>query len=421
MAEIPVFYENSPINSAHGLYVFDEVCLPETEEELLRIIDALETGESKREYVRTRTTLHFGHVFNPATLKVDLNDHTVEIPPEIKSRIDLVFEEVTLEDLDQKLSDFPYDQITINRYEGGVKNGIGSHVDTHSAFTDRIISLSLGAPTVMRFELEKITDSNLHHLRNVDEIESLPQRVDIWIKPRSLIVMTGQARYLYKHKIPVRKTDPNPDGEIVRRSTRTSITIRQVRLDGICECDYPIICDYQNPSSLVLPDRVELKNDKVESDERSSVNPVLRPQIDTVLMEEPKIVTYDSFDLDRLCFDRPQTKDGTAYLNVNYTMKTGVVPDLENNGFRTVRVAAPLSISTPITIPSRTRTCQLETDKTSDRTRFKLVPDESADEFASFLTRLDNAINTHSATFLRMKAKVQYESGSDSSSDSDAV
>jgi alkylated DNA repair dioxygenase AlkB len=256
MAVTPVHYAESPVNATHGLYIFNDVCTPETEAELLRIVDELETGDSKREYVKTRTTLHFGHVFNPATLKVDPNDPTVEIPLEIRSRIDQIFEGVALENSDERMSDFPYDQITINRYMGGTKCGIGSHVDTHSTFTDKIISLSLGAPTVMRFELDDITDSNESHIPDIEEYRALPQTVDIWVESRSLIVMSGMSRYLYKHKIPVRKTDLTPDEEVVRRSTRTSITIRQVRFDGICECDYPLMCDYQNPESLVLPDRV---------------------------------------------------------------------------------------------------------------------------------------------------------------------
>lgn len=257
MAIIPVHYVDSPIGATHGLYIFDDICTPETEVELLRIIDNLETGDSKREYVNTRITLHFGYVFNPATLKVDPTDPTIEIPSDIRHHIDQIFKEITLGDSGEKMSDFPYDQITINKYKGESKSGIGSHVDTHSAFTDKIVSLSLGAPTVMRFELEDITDSNREYIPDIEAYRSLPQSVDIWVDPRSLIVMSGMSRYLYKHKIPVRKTDLNPNGEVVKRSTRTSITIRQVILDGKCECDYPSMCDYQNFASLVLPDRVK--------------------------------------------------------------------------------------------------------------------------------------------------------------------
>jgi alkylated DNA repair dioxygenase AlkB len=261
MSVTPVRYTDSPIGTSHGLYVFNDVCTPELELELLKIVDELESGDSKREYVRTRTTLHFGHVFNPTTLKVDPNDSTIPIPSEIKQKIAHIFKMIVLKETCEKLEDFPYDQITINRYVCQTRSGIGSHVDTHSVFTNKIISLSLGAPTVMRFELEEDTDTNRHHIRNIENFRLLPRSIDLWVEPRSLIVMSGMSRYLYKHKIPVRKTDPTPEGVTVERNTRTSITIRQVRLDGICDCDYPLMCDYQNPQSLVLPDRVKSKTD----------------------------------------------------------------------------------------------------------------------------------------------------------------
>ena len=68
--------------------------------------------------------------------------------------------------------------------------------------------------------------------------------------------MSGITRYLYKHKIVFRKTDLNPDSIIVRRDVRTSITIRKINSSRICDCDYPIVCDTQNPKSLILPTRL---------------------------------------------------------------------------------------------------------------------------------------------------------------------
>jgi alkylated DNA repair dioxygenase AlkB len=44
---------------------------------------------------------------------------------------------------------FQPDQCTVNKYNAG--HGIPPHIDTHSAFTHLIVSLSLGATTVMDF------------------------------------------------------------------------------------------------------------------------------------------------------------------------------------------------------------------------------------------------------------------------------
>jgi hypothetical protein len=66
--------------------------------------------------------------------------------------------------------------------------------------------------------------------------------------------MTGEARYLYKHKIPTRTIDLTSDGSINKRFNRTSITFRKVRKDNMCDCAYKEICDYQNPESFHLPD-----------------------------------------------------------------------------------------------------------------------------------------------------------------------
>lgn len=334
------FYEESPINSEHGLYIFKDVITAEEEQNLLELIDSLESGDSKRNYVRTRTTLHFGHVFNPATLKVDPSDSTIEIPKDISNVIDSIFRQTHIGNANDSLSDFDYDQITINRYVGGTKCGIGSHVDTHSTFTDKIISLSLGAPTVMRFELPKITDDNSEFVEamGLEYYESLPKSVDIWVEPRTLMVMSGMSRYLYKHKISIRKTDIDPDGDIIKRRTRTSITIRKANFTGTCDCEYPMMCDYQNPSSLVLPDRM-----KTDSNNR----PILEPQIDIVETESTPI-KVNEVDPNKIRLSKPKIgKDKSVVVNIRMSEQMGLVPNDNDNSFRTVDLTTPFVFETP--------------------------------------------------------------------------
>nr|XP_026646498.1 alkylated DNA repair protein alkB homolog 8 isoform X2 [Zonotrichia albicollis] len=132
------------------------------------------------------------------------------------------------------------DQLTVNQYEPG--QGIPPHTDTHSAFEDEIISLSLGAEIVMDF---KHPDGHT---------------VAIMLPRCSLLVMTGESRYLWTHGITPRKYDVVQASELGqkvrtitadvgdltlnRRETRTSFTFRKVRRSP-CNCIYPSVCDSQ--------------------------------------------------------------------------------------------------------------------------------------------------------------------------------
>lgn len=96
-------------------------------------------------------------------------------------------------------------QMTVNEYKRG--QGIGSHIDTKSAFDDGLLSLSLGSDTVMEFENQE-KQKKLFHL-----------------PPRSLLLMSGPARYSWKHQIVTRMTDCI-DGKVIPRKTRVSLTLR---------------------------------------------------------------------------------------------------------------------------------------------------------------------------------------------------
>lgn len=60
---------------------------------------------------------------------------------------------------------------------------------------------------------------------------------------RSLLIMTGEARYHWRHAILHRKTD-KIDGKLVKRHRRVSLTFRRIKR-GPCECIYPSYCDSQ--------------------------------------------------------------------------------------------------------------------------------------------------------------------------------
>lgn len=97
-------------------------------------------------------------------------------------------------------------QMTVNVYKPG--QGIGSHIDTESAFCDGLISISLGSNCVMEFK---------HKDTGVKKLVHLP--------PRSLLLMSGDARYIWNHQIVTRMTDC-VNGKVLPRKTRVSLTLR---------------------------------------------------------------------------------------------------------------------------------------------------------------------------------------------------
>lgn len=103
---------------------------------------------------------------------------------------------------------FQPDQAIINEYLPG--QGISAHIDCEPCFDSTIASLSLGSPVIMKFTHPKTK-----------------QKEEIYLKPRSLIILSGEARYEWQHAIPARKSDM-VDGFKIQRDRRISITYRNV-------------------------------------------------------------------------------------------------------------------------------------------------------------------------------------------------
>uniref|UniRef100_A0A8D0HFE2 tRNA (carboxymethyluridine(34)-5-O)-methyltransferase ALKBH8 n=1 Tax=Sphenodon punctatus TaxID=8508 RepID=A0A8D0HFE2_SPHPU len=218
-----------PTTLPPGLMVVEELVSPEEEGRLLESIDW--TGAQKS--LKHRRVKHFGYEFRYDNNNVDKDK---PLPGGIPDICQSLFETC------MKLGYIKHkpDQLTVNQYEPG--QGIPPHIDTHSAFEDEIISLSLGAEIVMDF---KHPDC---------------RTVAVMLPRRSLLVMTGESRYVWSHGITPRKFDViqasegqkvgtiTPDtGDLTlsRRGTRTSFTFRKVRRSP-CNCAYPSVCDSQH-------------------------------------------------------------------------------------------------------------------------------------------------------------------------------
>lgn len=96
-------------------------------------------------------------------------------------------------------------QVIINEYLPG--QGIAPHVDYRSNYGHTVASLSLGSPIVMDFMSEE--NKKISHL----------------LEPRSLFVLSGSARFNWKHGIAPRKMD-HFLGAVITRGRRLSCTFR---------------------------------------------------------------------------------------------------------------------------------------------------------------------------------------------------
>ena len=99
------------------------------------------------------------------------------------------------------------DQVIINEYEPG--QGIAPHID-RTRFDRTVASLSLGSPCVMDFI----------HADTGEKISRL-------LEPRSLLLISDEARYQWMHGIAPRKTD-RYHGQIIMRGRRISLTFRKM-------------------------------------------------------------------------------------------------------------------------------------------------------------------------------------------------
>ncbi|WP_071673342.1 alpha-ketoglutarate-dependent dioxygenase AlkB [Nioella nitratireducens] len=104
------------------------------------------------------------------------------------------------------------EQMIVNEYQPG--QGISAHVDCQPCFGETIASLSLLSACVMRFASQKSS-----------------RKMDLLLRPDSLLVMAGEARHEWTHAIPARKTDL-VKSQRFQRTRRISLTFRQMRFEN---------------------------------------------------------------------------------------------------------------------------------------------------------------------------------------------
>ncbi|KAJ1957290.1 hypothetical protein EC988_000904 [Linderina pennispora] len=218
--------EGELLDASRGLHYFGDFITEQEEKDIMEHIRideeaeiARNNGSDKWTQVQERYVKHYGHSFDYHIKHVGSDSLTAstELPPWMQPFIDRIR---------TKLPGYPGtpNQLTIQRYPPG--SGIAFHTDSHTAFTDMIVILSMGSPVQMDFRKPASHDS----------------LVTIDLEPRSLVVMTGEARYGWEHAIRIRRSDL-VDGRVRERCERWSITIRTINEQMTCSCAFSALCD----------------------------------------------------------------------------------------------------------------------------------------------------------------------------------
>lgn len=235
---VPVSITTSDV-SIPGLYLVHDFISAKEEEELLQAVDCRPWNSLSKRRVQ-----HYGYEFRYDTRNVNTRHCLGELP----SFVSPILERITSCPTFKNVKSISLDQLTVNEYPPGV--GLSPHIDTHSAFEDLIFSLSLSGPCIMEFRRyengdhpPRVASGAVAKIENPDDDSNFIRRA-IYLPPRSLLLMSGEARYAWHHYIPHHKID-KVNGRIIRRaSRRVSFTLRKVRA-GLCKCEFPQHCDSQ--------------------------------------------------------------------------------------------------------------------------------------------------------------------------------
>lgn len=176
----------------NGLRYIDHFISNQVEKELIEFIDSQQWNTSLK-----RRTQHYGYNYNYDSTHLT---EASAIPAPIQEIIE------TFNSIDV-LRGYGFDQVIVNEYEPG--QGISAHIDHTKHFAGIIVSLSLGSACEMVFTEKKNKDNVFKQM----------------LQPRSVVILSEDARYQYTHAIPARKSDHS-----VKRSRRISLTFRKVKL-----------------------------------------------------------------------------------------------------------------------------------------------------------------------------------------------
>jgi alkylated DNA repair dioxygenase AlkB len=180
-----------------GLFYLPDWLAENDQRQLLAEVDAADWSTELRRRVQ-----HYGHRYDYGRRAVATSERESATPIPGWARV-----------LAERLHDEGHidrlaDQVIVNEYLPG--QGISAHIDCVPCFGPAVAAVSLLSAYTMDFTSPERTDL-----------------VPVRLQPGSLSVMTGPARYTWRHAIAARKSDPTPNGRVLR-GRRVSITFRTV-------------------------------------------------------------------------------------------------------------------------------------------------------------------------------------------------
>ena len=178
-----------------GLQLIPEAITPEHHDHLVTVIDQQPWLTDLRRRVQ-----HYGYRYDYKRRSVDASQFLGSLPDWSLPFVVQLQRSGLIEQLP--------DQLIVNEYEPG--QGISPHIDCRPCFGDVIFSLTLGSTCMMEFTHAE-------------------EKTTLFLEPRSVLIMQGEARHVWKHAIPARKTDIFA-GKSFERKRRISLTFRNVVL-----------------------------------------------------------------------------------------------------------------------------------------------------------------------------------------------
>jgi len=149
----------------------------------------------------SRLVQHYGYKYNYTTYQI--NEKCSDLPHFLSKFTDILTKvcyNLGIIDINYK-----FNQCIVNNYYAG--QGISPHIDVKS-YGSVIGCFTIGSGTIIKFNKDK------------DDI-------DIYVKPNSLYIMSGDSRYKWCHSIPIKKNDIVNNSKI-QRDRRISLTFRNV-------------------------------------------------------------------------------------------------------------------------------------------------------------------------------------------------
>jgi alkylated DNA repair dioxygenase AlkB len=182
------YYNNNDLNISGLTYIPNYISAAH-EESLIKLIDAKEWNLQLK-----RRTQHYGYKYDYKARVINAASYLGAMPD-------------WLEELCEGLKNiFPKkpDQVIVNEYLPG--EGIASHIDCLTCFSETVCSLSLASGCMM-------------------DLKNGAMKKSIYLEAKSLLILSHQARYQWHHAIAPRKSDNG-----IKRKLRISLTFRKVIL-----------------------------------------------------------------------------------------------------------------------------------------------------------------------------------------------